>query len=159
MKIKIDWQKPILLFQHKRRAYADEVISDIEDKAGVYFFARKHGNNVKPFYIGETLTLRTRLKQHLKSAKIMDALRGIENPDTERIAQGSRFFHYGYLSGDVQNKKKRLEIVQRYLIDEALSMQLVLLNKHGTEIRTHTLVFDGNTAGRGVYPRSADVEE
>ncbi|OJT25752.1 hypothetical protein BO221_07815 [Archangium sp. Cb G35] len=161
MKIRIEWQKPILLFRNKQPVYTDDEIEAIDNKAGVYYFARKHGSSVEqPFYIGETLALRTRLKQHLNSVKIMDALRGYENPNTVRIAQGPRFFHYGYLSGDARDKKKRLKIVQRYLINEALSMQWLLLNKQGTAIRpTHTLSFEGNSAGRGCYPKSADVED
>ena len=158
MQIRIEWQKPILLFRNKKRAYFDEQIAEVENSAGVYYFARKHGSKVDPFYIGETLTLRTRLRNHLKSVNIMDALRGIANPDTVRIAQGSRYFHYGFLLGNAQDKKKRLRLVQRYLIDEALSMRLLLLNKQGTVIRTHTLLFDGRQDGRGVYPKNADVE-
>jgi hypothetical protein len=158
MHIRIEWQKPILLFRNKKRAYSDDHIAAIEDKAGVYYFARKHGSHLEPFYIGETLALQTRLKRHLNSVRIMDALRGIENPDTVKISQGSRYFHYGYLAGNAQNKKKRIRIVQRYLIDEALSGKLLLLNKQGTVIRTHSLLFDGSAGGRGIYPKSADVE-
>lgn len=159
MQIKIDWQKPILLFKNKEEKYTDEQLEFIQNRAGVYYFARKHGDNVEPFYIGETLDLRKRLKQHLCSVAIMDVLRGRESKDTIRIAQGARYFHFGYLSGNAQNKKKRLKIVQRHLIDEALSRQIPLLNKQGTVIRTHTLVFEGDRNGLGIYPRSADVED
>jgi hypothetical protein len=159
MQIRIEWQKPILLFRNKKRAYELNDLAVIEDKAGVYYFARRHGSNLEPFYIGETGALQTRLKQHLSSAKIMDALRGIVNPDTVNISQGSRYFHYGYLVGNAQDKKKRLKIVQRYLINEALSGELVLLNKQGTVIRTHSLLFEGSAGGRGIYPKSAYIEE
>lgn len=158
MQITIEWQEPILLFRNKKPAYTDEDLAAIQNKAGVYYFARKHGDILEPFYIGETLTLQTRLKQHLASVKIMDALRGIENPDTVTISQGPRYFHYGYLAGNAKAKKKRLHIVQRHLINEALSRKLVLLNKQGTVVRTHSLLFGGSVSGRGIYPKSADIE-
>jgi hypothetical protein len=157
MQIRINWQKPILLFRNKKPAYTDDDIAEIKDTAGVYYFARAFGDNSKPFYIGETHNLRMRLKQHLNSVKIMDALRGISNPSTVKISQGPRYFHYGYLGGNAKDKKKRLRIVQRYLINEALSMKLVLLNKQGTVVTTHSLMFEGDSEGRGVYPRSADI--
>jgi len=157
MQVRIEWQKPLLLFRNKTRAYTDNDIAEIKNIAGVYYFARAFGSDSKPFYIGETIELRKRLKEHLSSAKIQFALRGIPNPDMVNIAQGPRYFHYGYLVGNAQDKKKRLRIVQRYLINEALSRKFLLLNKQGTVIRTHSLLFEGSSDGRGIYPRTADA--
>ncbi|NNC16348.1 hypothetical protein HJC22_11515 [Corallococcus exiguus] len=159
MNIIINWQKPILLFKNKLEKYTDADLENIENKAGVYYFARRFGENSTPFYIGETLNLRSRLKKHLESARIMDALRGIENPKHARIAQGARYFHYGYLVSNAKAQKKRLQIIQKYLIDEAISKELTLLNKHGTVVLTNTIEFEGSSEGRGIYPKSAAVEK
>ncbi|RKI74428.1 hypothetical protein D7X55_02395 [Corallococcus sp. AB049A] len=159
MNIIIDWQKPILLSKNKLEKYTATDLESIEERAGVYYFARRFGESSTPFYIGETLNLRNRLKNHLDSARISDVLRGIENPKHARIAQGARYFHYGYLVSNAKAKKKRLRIVQKHLIDEAISKELTLLNKHGTVVLTDTIEFQGSSEGRGIYAKSAIVEK
>ncbi|RYD79284.1 MAG: hypothetical protein EOP84_13230 [Verrucomicrobiaceae bacterium] len=157
MKITVDWQDPILLFKNRREWYEKETISEIRNIPGVYYFAREFGESSYPFYIGETLTLQSRLKQHLKSIDIVDALRGNKTERTKTIAHGARYFHYGYLQGNPQDKKKRLKIIQKLLITDALSNNLPLLNKHGTLVTTHEIQFTGSKAGRGMYSKTSNI--
>jgi hypothetical protein len=63
MNIEIDWQEPVQVTRHKRMLFDKYSIpASIEDKADVYFFSRVHGETIEPFYIGQSNTIRTRLK-------------------------------------------------------------------------------------------------
>src|SRR5881398_359546 len=89
LEIEIRWHKPVLLASHWKIVFQDDDLDSIPEEAGVYFFSRKYGNSYKPFYVGESQNLRTRLKGHLSTVRIADVLRGI-NVDSE-IKQGSRY--------------------------------------------------------------------
>ena len=65
MKLHFDWQAPLTLAQNKRIVVTADDLDRIEEVPGVYYFARSFGEISEPFYIGETLKLRTRLKNHL----------------------------------------------------------------------------------------------
>ena len=63
MDITIEWQKPVQLTRHKKPLVdEDDLPNKIEDEPGVYFFSRRFGTKFEPFYIGETLKIRSRLK-------------------------------------------------------------------------------------------------
>jgi hypothetical protein len=159
MNITIDWQEPVQLTQGRKITIdANDLPEEIEDVPGVYFFSRKFGEKYTPFYIGETLTLRQRLKTHLGTKRLADTLRGIEH-DGVVIEQGTRFFHYGYFrSKSNQVPKKCIQIVQKYLIREALAQNVFLLNKTLTTFKVHTITFLGSYRARAIYKESASVE-
>jgi len=159
MQITINWQLPIQLTLNKKIIVDEnELPEEIEDYAGIYFFSRKFGEAKLPFYIGETLKLRSRLKSHLGSRKIADVLRGI-SADKD-IKNGTRYFHYGYLKGNASKPltKKRLSIVQRHLIRVAIENDIPILNSNLTKVKTHTVVFSGGKETRAIYEKMANVE-
>src|ERR1039457_1505995 len=89
MDLKVIWHKPVRL----RESGADSDLiyeidlSKIPDKAGVYVFVRKFGSKRNPLYVGRAKNLRSRVKQHLNSVRMM---KGIQNE-----ASGSRALLFG----------------------------------------------------------------
>ena len=160
MQITIRWQKPIQLTRGKKIIIdPKDIPNSIENVPGVYFFARTFGKSIiLPFYVGETLTIRTRLKSHLESTKIADVLRGIS--DEEAIKNGTKYFHYGYLHGNAERKltKRRLSIVQKHLIRLAIETGAPILNYQLTTMKTHSLEFIGSASARAIYAKSSAVE-
>jgi len=102
-------KSPVQLTRHRKPIVDEDNLPDrIRKKPGVYFFSRKFGSKFEPFYIGETLTVRNRLKGHLNSKKIAFVLFDID-PDSP-VKGGVRYFHFGYLkSGKGSIAKKRLK--------------------------------------------------
>jgi len=159
MQIQINWQMPIQLTLNKKIIVDEDYLPDeIKNIPGVYFFSRKFGSNNLPFYIGETLTLRDRLKSHLGSTKIAYVLRGISSD--KEIKNGTRYFHYGYLKGNAAKPltKRRLSIAQRHLIRVAVEEGIPILNSNLTKVQTHTLSFTGGWKARAIYEKQATVE-
>lgn len=159
MDIAIEWQEPVQLTKSKKLIVdASELPEEITNDPGVYYFSRRHGPDYTPFYIGETLTIRNRLKSHLNSVAIVDVLRGQSSED-DRIRQGSRYFHYGYFIGKPrQDAKACLQIVQKIMIRQAVEYGVPILNKSLTKIKTHEIEFGGNLDGRGWFNGSYSAE-
>ncbi|MCJ2117009.1 hypothetical protein MKK65_10580 [Methylobacterium sp. J-001] len=160
MDITIDWQPPVQLTKAKTLIIdADDLPEEIENIPGVYYFSRRHGPEYTPFYIGETLTIRSRLKSHLNSVSIVDVLRGVSKED-DRIRQGSRHFHYGYFVGKSrQDAKTCIQIVQKMMIRLAVENGTPILNKQLTKIKTHEISFEGSGDGRGWYEASYTMDD
>lgn len=158
MKIGIDWQEPVQVTSHKHLLFNKyDIPAAIEEKPGVYFFSRVHGNTVEPFYIGRAINIRARLKVHFGSAKITEVLREVEEIKT--VKKGKRFFSYGYL---MPSKGKRdvdavLALTERYLIRQALADGFTLLNNHGTKFKTHDISFTGSTHERNLFGDHAEI--
>ena len=159
VQIEIEWQEPVRLTKSKQIIIDETDLPEmIEGRAGVYFFARKHGRRHLPFYVGETIDLRARLKNHLESRKLADVLRGMNSGDKE-IKQGDRYFHYGYvITKQAQIAKKCIQIVQRHLVRQAIAQGLPLLNVKLTKYKTDALVFGGKKSWRAIYPKAANLE-
>jgi hypothetical protein len=151
MKIEIVWHEPVLLAKNKTVRSFQELRDSIPDGPGVYFFSRKYGDRFTPFYIGRTENLHTRLRAHLKSAKIQFMLHGDKKYNSLALA-GNKFFHFGLIKSNSSVKtKKCLLIVEKYLIEKAIFDEIPLLNKSGTRIRAHEVNFSGSTPGRAVF--------
>jgi hypothetical protein len=158
MNIEINWQEPVQLTRHKHMLFDKyNIPASIEDKAGVYFFSRVHGETVQPFYIGQSNTIRTRLKGHLGSTKITEVLREVEEVKTVR--KGARWFNFGYLtpSKGRRDVDEVLALVERYLIRHALSKGLTLINDRGTKFRTHDISFAGSRYEQDVFGRHVEI--
>jgi hypothetical protein len=121
--------------------------TQIPDVSGAYIFARQHGNNVVPMYIGEAQNIRKRFDQHLKnSVLLMNALR--------RAGNGKRIFIWCVPQPKKkQNQKKARTILQDALIENALAEGHQLVNKHGTKVPVHTIDFKGNRVSEKLAPR------
>ena len=157
--ITIDWQEPVRLTQFRQVVIdRDKLPEEINNLAGVYFFSRKFGDKYEPFYIGQTLTLRSRLKSHLGTINLDYVLREVEYAPIQ-IKTGERYFHYGYYrSSSMERTRKCLKIVEKYLVRTALAEECILLNKKLTAFKTDQLTFLGTSKARGMYPKEALVE-
>ena len=159
MDIEIRWQEPIQL-THNWHVIVDEndLPEAIRIDPAVYFFSRKYGARYLPFYIGETTTLRTRLKNHLNWTKLTDVLKGVDAHSP--IRQGQRYFHYGYfIAKRGQRAKTCIQIVQKHLVREAMAQNLPLLNKKLTTVKVHNLKFVGDEPSRAIYAKKVEVEQ
>jgi hypothetical protein len=159
MHVRIDWMEPIQLTRHKTLIIEEkELLVQVEALPGIYFFSRRFGSKFEPFYIGETKSIRGRLKSHWRSAAITLVLRGIGDESINSIKGGERYFHYGYLVRNAADPKRYLRIGQKYLIRQAMAQGVTLLNKSLTKIRVDTIEFVGSAKGRAIYPKNGEVE-
>ena len=130
MQIEASWSRPIDLTKCKPGGLTYELDTDqLPAEPGIYVFGRTYRNAVIPIYIGETISVRGRIKGHLNSLPLM---RVIEN-----APNGPRFLLYCTVkAGSVQKAKKHVKIVEKALILHAQSEGFVLYNKKGTKLPT-----------------------
>jgi hypothetical protein len=158
MNIEIDWQEPVQITRHKRMLFdKNNIPASIDDRPGVYFFSRVHGETIEPFYIGQSNAIRTRLRGHLGSTKITEVLREVEEIRTVR--KGIRWFNFGYLT---PSKGRRdvdavLALVERYLIRQALSAGFTLINDRGTKFKTHDISFAGSPYEKRLFGKRIEI--
>lgn len=150
--IEVHWSKPLEVVDDAagKLIYAVEDVEDVPDTAGVYVFARLFGSRAIPLYIGETGNIRTRLKQHLKNnVRLMKGIQGAPN--------GKRIFLFGEVRlKRGQNVKKVRSVLQRTIIERALSEGHELLNDKGAKTPVHSVRSTGNRyseqiAGRLIF--------
>jgi hypothetical protein len=157
--LRFEWQKPIALTHNGHLIFREDDFAQIENRPGVYFFARNFGDISQPFYIGETLRLRSSLKLHLTNYKIMQILKGENVPGVPSIGNGFRSFHFGYLSGNKQKTAKEyLRVAEKFMIETAIAEDLPLLNKKLTAgVKTRSLIFEGNKSYMAIYKQRNTV--
>jgi hypothetical protein len=152
LRIEVSWSKPMEVVDDSagKLIYAVEDVEDVPDIAGVYVFARLFGSRVIPLYIGETGNIRTRLKQHLKNnVRLMKGIQGAPN--------GRLIFLFGEVRlRRGQNVKKVRSVLQRTIIERALSEGHELLNDKGAKTPVHSVRSTGNRyseqiAGRLIF--------
>jgi hypothetical protein len=148
------WEKPVQLIDGAKYGliyYADGV-EKLPAGPGAYVFARVHGDYAYPLYIGETTNIRSRLKSHFKgSVKLMNSIKG--------ASTGKRIFLYCTIkTGSEKKRDSMLTLLQRALIEHALSEGHELFNKQGTKIKAHTISFTGNRTSEQIAPRVMRVE-
>ncbi|MBY0412598.1 MAG: GIY-YIG nuclease family protein [Bdellovibrionales bacterium] len=147
MKIEASWSDPIILEKDKTGNLIYTLnIFDLPVEPGVYVFARRHGNKIVPIYIGETLSIRGRVKGHLNSLSLM---RSIENSPN-----GGKFLIYCTVkSSSKERAKKHIKILEKALIIHAQSEGHELFNKQGTKLPTDSIHFTGNRTSEAIAPR------
>jgi hypothetical protein len=148
MKIEAAWSKPIDLKLDASGALIYTMDwRNLPSDPGVYVFGRKHGETVTPIYIGETLSIRGRMKNHLESVPLMRAM--------ENEPSGSRFVMYCTVKAGTQEKaKKHIRVLERALILHSQSEGHELVNKRGTKLPTDTISFKGNRTSEAIAPRT-----
>jgi hypothetical protein len=152
MKIEATWSQPIPLIKDKsgKLIYTLDLKS-LPAKPGVYVFGRKHGSTVVPIYIGETLSVRGRIKWHLDSLPLMRAI--------EQSHTGRRFLIYCTVkAGTTDKAKKHIGVLERALILHAQGEGHELVNKRGTKLPTDTISFSGNRTSEAIAPRTMLVK-
>lgn len=147
MQISAAWSQPITLKKSKSTRLIYELdIDNLPAVPGVYVFGRKFGGKVIPIYIGETISVRGRVKGHLNSLALM---REIEN-----APKGERFFMYCTVkTNSLERAKTQVKILEKALILHAQTDGHVLFNKRGTKLPTDEIAFTGNRTSECLAPR------
>jgi hypothetical protein len=150
MKIDLKWDKPIRL-RKKGQFYNCSGLERFSREAGVYVFARRHGKNVAPLYIGQAKNLRSRIDGQFNNLRLMT---GVKQAQTGRriLLVGRLILHSG------QQMKKVLDIVESTLIKRALAEGHDLINQHGTKAKVHKIKSKGNSSSRQIAPLIILVE-
>ena len=103
---------------------------------GVYMFCRKYGESVIPMYIGRSMNIYNRIWEHLETTTLMKRI--------ENGPRGAKMLIIGeYRARPGQSSKKAIGIVEKALIEHALTEGYALLNKAGTKTPTHAVKFSG----------------
>lgn len=132
----------------------------LADKEGLYFFSRRFGQgHYQPFYIGQSVHLKTRLKQYLcnegkHEARIRDVICGEQDAYSGvQLSNGARYFHFGYLSRrSGQQRDLTLDRAERAMIQYARIVGWSVINNHHASDRAfHTFEMEGSRFG-GVLP-------
>lgn len=147
MQIEATWSQPIALKKGPLGGLIYVLkLEDLPEEPGVYVFARKHGESVAPLYIGETLSIRRRVKSHLNSLALMRAIESAPN--------GGRFFIYCTVKAVSREKaKKHVKVLEKALLMHAQSEGHALFNKKGTKLPTDVIAFTGNRTSEAIAPR------
>ncbi|MHA3083475.1 GIY-YIG nuclease family protein [Acinetobacter sp. ANC 5383] len=84
MNVELDWHEPIELGSSS--ALKDNLkhfdFSFIPEISGVYIFYREHGEYQEALYVGKSENIRTRMKAHFNSLKLVDGL--IDTPKGQK---------------------------------------------------------------------------
>lgn len=135
MDLQIQWHKPVKL----RESPADSDLiyeTDLERiprKPGVYVFTRKFGSKRSPLYVDKAKNLRSRVKTHLNSVRMMRKI--------QKEAIGSRALVFGvFVPKPGQQAEKCISLIEKALIRHFLSAGHNLLNISGTHIGKHELI-------------------
>ena len=138
MDLEIKWHQPVELIDGSRDALILKLrnLDKVFAGAGVYMFCRRFDSKLSPLYIGKSINIQKRIKQHLNSVKMM---KGIETSQ-----KGEKVLVVGELipkSG--QQIEKVIGIIETLLIEKALVAGFSLLNESGTKRPTHQISFNG----------------
>jgi hypothetical protein len=158
--ITIEWQTPVQLSENNNPLFdQDSIPAEVLDEAGVYFFARWFGGARVPLYIGQLLTLRERLRQHLQRTDISDIIHGRNLKDFD-VQKGQKYFHYGYFRPKPRQRAKScIGIVEKEMIRQAIQAGFLLVNHRGTApISTHKKFFEGPPERFSIFPRLMEIE-
>jgi hypothetical protein len=149
MQIAATWSQPLTLKKGPPGGLIYMLkLEDLPAEPGVYVFGRKHGEKVVPIYIGETVSIRGRIKNHLNSLPLMRAI--------ENAPNGGRFLIYCTVEAGSKDKaKKHVKVLEKALILHAQSEGYVLYNKKGTKLPTDTITFTGNRTSEAMLIKRA----
>lgn len=153
MEIELEWLRPIELRHLSPEGFIYSCAFDaLPESAGVYVFARRHGESVTPLYIGQAENLQRRIRQQFDSVRLM---KGIEAAET-----GARLL----LIAEVrirgrQQVSKVLDIVENAIIQNALTNNHEILNKQGTRRPTHAIASYGALWSRQILPLRTRVRQ
>lgn len=146
MNLSVKWYPPIPLLDGDKvnLIYIANGLDEWWAVPGVYMFARVFNKTVYPLYIGKAENIGQRAWQHFKNnTKLMTSIK--------KSANGSRVIVPGEFTPKAgQNVKKCIGLVERALIDHALTLGHQLLNVQGTKTPAHQVNFSGHLPARNV---------
>lgn len=80
MEIAVDWDAPVHLIKSRDKARIYELnLEELPTGPGIYVFARRWGTEFEALYVGRSKSLRSRVKGHLNSLKLMSHIRDAKN--------------------------------------------------------------------------------
>jgi len=140
MEIRIQWHQPLPLTDGSPEDLIYMVDEDElkawDGYAGVYMFCRLFNGSVIPMYIGRSKNIYNRIWEHLETTTFMKRL--------ETGPRGAKMLIIGeYIPQPGQSPEKAIAIVEKALIEHALTEGYELLNKAGTKTPTHEVRFSG----------------
>jgi hypothetical protein len=148
------WSKPLELVDGsaERLVYTLEDFEALPEIPGVYVFCRLWGSRpakITPIYIGQAKNVRARVQQHTKSS--VRLMNGIKSPDW---GNGRRGVIWCTVSTRSKERQARmLDILERGLIEAALTKGFELLNIKLTKQHAHSITFSGNRVSEQLAPR------
>ena len=150
MDLNIKWHKPINLIDGGKEnlIYLIRCIGSSLDFPGVYMFARIYNGVTYPLYIGKAESIEKRVWQHFKNnVKLMNSIKN--------AAKGLRVFIPGQFTPKPgQNTKKCIALIEKALIDHALTEGYELFNIQGTRTPAHQVCFSGFLGARNITGKS-----
>lgn len=77
MQINLEWYEPISLGSSKNLSdkFQNFDLSLIPEIAGVYIFYREYGDYKEALYVGQSENIRTRMKSHFNSIRLLEGLK------------------------------------------------------------------------------------
>ena len=139
MQILIKWHQQIELEDgsDENLIFSVDDLSKFEDIPGVYMFCRQYSEKISPLYIGKAINLAKRIRQQLNTTKLVKAI--------ENALTGSKVLIIGTLNAKPgQVGEKCIRLVEKALIDHALSEGHELINQMGTKTPCDEISFTGN---------------
>lgn len=131
------WEKPVPLIDGSSQdlIYTVRNIHSVLAAPGAYVFLREYGGKIYPIYVGETLNIQVRLLQHIeRSTKLMNAIK--------KSGRGEKLFLYCTVTTSSTKKRdKMLGILQKGLVEHALSAGHELVNIQLTKMPVHGVSF------------------
>ena len=119
--------------------------------SGVYIFCRKYGKSISPIYIGKSLDIGKRIKQHLNSRPLMKEI--------VNAMSGNKILIIGeFNSKKGQQTDKCIKIVEQALIDHALAQGHSLFNEKGTKTPIHSITYQGNLTAKNFTKQAMNVK-
>lgn len=154
MQVSLTWHPPIVLGPKASFAknFSRETFDKhVTDKPGIYIFARRHGKNLIPIYIGKAPKgLRKRLKQHLNNHNLIKAL--------ETHKSGSRILLVATVGAVTQSSiEKKVALAERAHIEYAMTSGYDLINVQGTKTPSSTVQIVGTKKHDHPFPRVMHV--
>lgn len=150
MDLNIKWHAPINLTDgdEENLIYIAKGLDQWIDVPGIYMFARIYDGLTHPLYIGKSESIGKRAWQHFKSnTRLMSSIK--------KAAKGLRVFIPGQFAPKPgQNTKKCIALIERALIDHALTEGYELFNIQGTKIPAHQVSFTGYLSARNITGKS-----
>ena len=138
MDLKIQWEKPVPLRKARKGSlYIYTVnLEVLPNVPGIYIFARRWGRSYEALYVGQSMKIRRRVRNHQKNLPLMKHL--------EKAKTGRRFVIVGQaLPKRGQKLEKVLATLERAFIRHFLSEGHDLVNQQGTKIRRHEISSEG----------------
>ena len=150
MDMSVKWHAPVDLLSGDKEnlIYIANGLDEWWDVPGVYMFARIFNDEVSPLYIGKAEKLGCRAWQHFKNnTRLMNGIK--------KASSGKKVLILGgFLPKPGQSTKKCIALIERALIDHALTEGHKLLNVQGTRTPSHKVSFSGFLGARHLTGKS-----